>query len=174
MKGQKIQTLVAEREIQKRLQELGAEIQNDYKGKNLVVVGVLKGSFIFMADLVRHIETPLRCDFIRVSSYEQNRSSGQVRLEFDMTQPIANKDVLLVEDIVDTGNTLRYLMNHLQTYKPASLKVCTLLYKDVGGYPKGDLDYIGFTVPNKYVIGYGLDDEGLYRSLPYVGFIEPR
>ena len=160
--------LITTAELQKKIEELGKKIGDHYRGKNLTVVGVLKGSFIFMADLVRQLHIPLTCDFIRVASYDKDRSTGVVRMEFDMTQPIAGKDVLLVEDIVDTGKTLRYLLHHLENQKPASLKVCSLLFKDVGTGIRDKIDYLGFTVPNRYVLGYGLDSEGLYRSLPYV------
>lgn len=165
----KIDILLPSEEIQKRVQTLAAEVEKDFQNKPLVVVGVLKGSFIFMADLVRRIRTPLTCDFLRVSSYIKDKSTGEVRMEFDMTQPVAGKDVLLVEDIVDTGSTLRYLLRHMETKNPASLKVCSLLYKEVGSGIRSKIDYLGFTIPDRYVVGYGLDSEGVYRSLPYVG-----
>jgi len=114
---------------------------------------------------------PVRCDFLRVASYEHDKNTGVVRMEFDLTQPIDGCDILLVEDIVDTGNTLKYLLEHLHTKKPKSLKVASLLYKDVGK-ARNLVNYVGFTVPNKYVIGYGLDSEGLYRSLPYIGIVK--
>lgn len=168
----KIRVLLTSAEIQARVEDLAAEITRDYRGKPLVAVGVLKGSFIFMADLVRHIGVSLTCDFIRVSSYEKDRTTGVVRMEFDMTQPIAGKDVLLIEDIVDTGNTLKYLLRHLEANRPSSLKVCSLLYKEAGGASRERIDYLGFSVPDEYVIGYGLDSEGVYRSLPYIGAFE--
>lgn len=160
--------LLTAAEIQKRVETLAQQIEKDYQGKSLVVVGVLKGSFVFMADLIRHIQTPLRCDFVRVASYDQDRSTGSVRMEFDMTQPATGRDILLVEDIVDTGNTLRYLLNHFEGHQPASLKVCTLLFKEMGTGIRDKIDYLGFTIPPRYVIGYGLDSEGMHRSLPYV------
>ena len=166
---QNLDILVSHDAIQKRVKELAQEIEKNYQGRSLVVVGVLKGSFIFMADLVRHISVPLSCDFLRVSSYNKDRSTGVVRMDFDMTQPIIGKDVLLVEDIVDSGRTLSYLLKHMETKKPASLKVCSFLYKETGAGMRGQVDYIGFDVPDRYVVGYGLDSEGLYRSLPYVG-----
>ena len=166
---QNLDILVSHDAIQKRVKELAQEIEKNYQGKSLVVVGVLKGSFIFMADLVRHISVPLSCDFLRVSSYNKDRSTGVVRMDFDMTQPIIGKDVLLVEDIVDSGRTLSYLLKHMETKKPASLKVCSFLYKETGAGMRERVDYIGFDVPDRYVVGYGLDSEGLYRSLPYVG-----
>lgn len=164
-----IDELISAAQIQARVGELGREISRDLADGDLVVVGILKGSFIFMADLVRAMSRPLTCDFIRVASYEQDRSTGVVRLEFDLTQPIAEKNVLLVEDIVDTGRTLRYLMKHLQTKRPAKLRVASLLYKEVDPNMRSFVDYCGFTVPDQYVVGYGLDSEGLYRELPYIG-----
>ncbi|MFH1873691.1 MAG: hypoxanthine phosphoribosyltransferase [Pseudomonadota bacterium] len=166
----KIEILYTEDQIKQRVKELGAQITKDYAGKDLVVVGVLKGSFIFMSDLVRHINLPLRCDFLRVSSYEKNKRTNTIRMDFDMTQPVNGQDVLLVEDIVDSGNTLRHLLKHMQAKQPKSVKVASLLYKELGLGNKEFVNYIGFETPNKFVLGYGLDDEGLYRSLPYIGF----
>ncbi len=164
-----IQELISAEQIHKRIVELGREISRDLADGDLVVVGVLKGSFIFMADLVRAISRPLACDFIRVSSYDKDCSTGVVRLEFDLTQPIAEKNVLLVEDIVDTGRTLRYLLRHLQVKRPAKLRGASLLYKEIEPQVRGLVDYCGFTIPDQYVVGYGLDSEGGYRALPYIG-----
>lgn len=165
----KPEILISAEEIQKRVKEIAAEVERDFRGKdNFIVVGVLKGAFMFMSDIVRGINLPLRCDFLRVSSYDHDVNTGSIRMEFDLTQPVKDCNVLLVEDIVDTGNTLKYLLAHLKSKGPQSLKVASLLYKDVGK-ARNLVDYVGFTVPNKYVIGYGLDSEGLYRSLPYVG-----
>lgn len=155
-------------QIQKRVKALGAEISVAYGEKDLVVVGVLKGAFVFMADLVRHITVPLTCEFLRVSSYRDNRSTGTVHIDFDVTQPIEGKDVLLVEDIVDTGHTLRYLLEHLRGKKPASLKICSLLYKENDPALRKQIDFLGFTIPNRYVVGYGLDSEGEHRALPHL------
>lgn len=165
----KLDVLFSEQDIQKRIKELAAQINKEHgKKTELVVIGVLKGAFMFMSDLIRHLNMPVRCDFLRVSSYKNDANTGTVRMEFDLTQSINGSDVLLVEDIVDSGNTLRYLLEHLHTKKPGSLKVATLLYKDVGK-ARNLVDYIGFETPKKFVIGYGLDTEGLYRSLPYIG-----
>jgi hypoxanthine phosphoribosyltransferase len=164
-----IDILFTKEKIQKRVTELAREIEKDFKGRDLVVVGVLKGAFIFMSDLVRNIKIPLSCDFLRVSSYEHDKNTGVIRMEFDMTQPVTGKDVLLVEDIVDSGKTLRHLLKHMQTKEPKSMKVATLLYKDVGVDNRKLVNYVGFESPKRYVIGYGLDSEGLYRSLPYIG-----
>ncbi|MBI2343007.1 MAG: hypoxanthine phosphoribosyltransferase [Deltaproteobacteria bacterium] len=161
--------LISEKAIQERIVALGAEIDRDLKDGDLVVVGVLKGSFVFMADLIRAIKRPVSCDFIRVASYDHDHSTGVVRLEFDLTQPIADKSVLLIEDIVDTGRTLRFLLKYLQAKRPARIRVASLLYKEINPEVRGFIDYCGFTVPDKYVVGYGLDSEGLYRSLPHIG-----
>lgn len=167
--GREVEVLFSAREIAMRIATLAGEIEKDYRGRSLVVVGVLKGAFVFMSDLVRQMSLPLACDFVRVASYEHDQNTGIVRMEFDMTQPIADKDVLLVEDIVDSGRTLRYLLTHLLTKKPRTLKVATLLFKETGSDSRGLVDYVAFECPRRYVIGYGLDSEGLYRSLPYVG-----
>jgi len=165
-----IKVLYSADQIQTRVAEVAKEIERDIPDDGeFVVVGVLKGSFIFMADLVRGIEKSLACDFLRVASYEKDKSTGIVRMEFDMTQPIEGKHVLLVEDIVDTGRTLTSLLAHMRAKKPASLKVASLLFKDMGTDMRDKIDYLGFEVPDKFVIGYGLDTEGLYRSLPYIG-----
>lgn len=169
MAEREVEVLISEEQIRTRVGELARKIEDDYAQGELVIVGVLKGSFIFMSDLVRLIERPLACDFIRISSYKDDQSTGVVRMEFDMTQPIEGKDVLLIEDIVDTGKTLRYLLRHLKSKNPHSLKVASLLYKEMGTGSRELIDYLGFEVPNRYVIGYGLDSKGLYRSLPYVG-----
>ncbi len=164
-----IQVLVSEEEIRRRTVEIGAQIDKDFPDGDLVVVGVLKGSFIFMADIVRAIKRPLACDFLRVASYESDRDTGIVRMEFDMTQPVHDKHVLLVEDIVDSGKTLRYLIAHMKAKSPKSVKVASLLYKQNSIECRDLVNYVGFEVPDKFVIGYGLDSNGLYRSLPYVG-----
>lgn len=169
VKKRDIDILFSKDEIEKRVASLAREIEKDYADGEMVVVGVLKGAFVFMADLVRQIKRPLACDFLRVSSYEKESSSGVVRMEFDMTQPVKDKHVLLVEDIVETGNTLHYLRDHIATKSPKSLKVATLLYKGVNENVRGLVDYVGFESPKKFVIGYGLDSEGIYRSLPYIG-----
>lgn len=169
MEEGKIEILFAKADIERRIEQLAQDIEKDFSGGDLVVVGALKGAFIFMSDLVRKINRPLACDFIRISSYEHDHDTGVVRMEFDMTQPIQDKDVLLVEDIVDSGKTLRYLINHLQSKKPRKLKVASLLYKEMGTDSRKLIDYVGFEVPKRFVIGYGLDSQGIYRSLPYVG-----
>jgi len=169
MKKGEIDVLFTQEQIQKRVAELARQMDDDFMGRELIVVGVLKGAFIFMSDLVRNIKIPLACDFLRVASYEHDKNTGVIRMEFDTTQPITGKDVLLVEDIVDSGRTLRHILKHMETKEPRSIKVASLLYKETGAGVKKLVDYIGFETPNKYVIGYGLDSEGIYRSLPYIG-----
>lgn len=160
--------LIPEAKIREQVRALGQEISRDHQGKDLVVVGVLKGAFVFMADLIRAVSVPLHCEFLRVSSYKDNKSSGNVRIDFDLTQSVAEKHVLLIEDIVDTGRTLRFLLDHLKSKKPASVKVCSLLYKEIDPAIRPLIDYLGFTIPKEYVVGYGMDDRGLLRSLPDV------
>lgn len=167
-----IKVLYSEGQIDKRIDELAKKINEDYHGEEITLVGVLKGCFVFMADLVRQLKIPVRCDFVRVSSYEDDKSTGVVRMEFDVTQPVTDQHIILVEDIVDSGRTIGYLKKHLLQGDPKSLKVCTLLHKDGMGVDPKDIDYIGFTVPQKYIIGYGLDSVGLYRNLSYVGYFE--
>jgi len=161
--------LIPEGEIRLKVEALAQEIRKDFQGKETAVVGVLKGAFVFMADLVRKLELPHTCEFLRVSSYKNNKSTGSVKVEFDLSESIEGKHVLLVEDIIDTGRTIRFLIDHLKSKKPASVKVCTLLYKEIDPTVKKLIDYIGFEIPNEYAVGYGMDDAGLYRSLPYIG-----
>ena len=169
MAGREIEVLFSKETIDRRIAEMAREIEADFADGEMVVVGVLKGSFVFMADLVRQIRRPLACDFVRVSSYEHDQDTGIVRMEFDMTQPVEDKQVLLVEDIVDSGKTLRHLRRHIEAKSPRKLKIATLLYKGTPTNSRSLVDYVGFDSPHKYVVGYGLDSEGLYRSLPYVG-----
>ena len=164
-----VDVLFDEKQISERIRALASEIENDLPEGDIVVVGVLKGSFIFMSDLVRNMKRPLSCDFMRVSSYENDKSTGVVRMEFDMTQSVEGKHVLLIEDIVDSGKTLRYLLRHLESKGASSLKVVSLLFKEMGTDSRKLVDYIGFECPERFVIGYGLDSDGIYRSLPYVG-----
>jgi hypoxanthine phosphoribosyltransferase len=168
--NQKI-VLTAE-QIRKKVKELGLQISQDFSGHSLTVVGVLKGSFVFMADLIREIKVPTHCDFLRISSYDTEGKSSAIRLEFDLTQPIENEDVLLVEGILDTGKTLRYLLSHLSTKNPKSLNVCCLLDKGLDPEMSGQVRYVGFKVPKTYLVGYGLDLAGNYRELPHIASID--
>ena len=165
-----LETLISADQIAKRVQELGEQITAEYEGKDLVCVGVLKGCFPFLADLVRTIRLPLRVDFLGVSSYGAGtKSSGIVRLTSDLSKPVEGADVLLVEDIVDTGLTMRYLLENLETRKPKSVAMCTLLHKPDRTIIDLQIDYVGFKVPDKFVVGYGLDFDERYRNVPYIG-----
>lgn len=165
--------VVGEAELRARVAELGRAIARDYAGKQPVLVGVLQGAFMFMADLVRAIPIDLTTDFIGLSSYESGTtSSGQVRLVSDLSIPIAGRHVLIVEDIVDTGLTLEYLRRNLEARSPRSVRVCTLVDKRSRRQVETALDYVGFALPDVYVVGYGFDFGGLYRNLPYVAALE--
>lgn len=169
---ERFEVLLTAEQIQRRVAELGEEITRDYKGKDLVMVGVLKGACLFLADLCRHVKLPLTLDFLGVSSYgDDTASSGIVQITQDLSQPIVGRDVLLVEDIVDTGLTLDFLIENFRIRKPRSVKVCTLLHKPSNTIKPVPLDYVGFTIENKFVVGYGLDYEQRYRNLPYVGYL---
>lgn len=159
--------LVSKEEIQQAVERLGRQITEDYQGKDLFVIGVLKGGFMFMADLVRSIDLPLQLDFIAVSSYgSSTKTSGVVRLIKDIDKPIDGKHLLIVEDIIDSGITLKYLKEMFATRGPASIKICTIF--DKPSRRKVDMvgDYVGVEIPDEYVIGYGLDYDGTYRNLP--------
>lgn len=172
----RVSTLIDRARIEERLDELGAQITADYAGRDLTMVGILKGSVPFLSDLMRRVAVPLQIDFLEVSSYGASmHSSGVVRLVKDLSHPIEGKHVLIVEDIVDTGLTLRYLMETLQTRAPASISIATLLDKPEGRVEGTPLqpDYIGFTIPKKFVVGYGLDLGGYFRNIPYVGVYHP-
>ncbi len=162
--------LISEEEIQRRVQELGEKITKDYQGREIRVVGVLRGAFIFMADLVRNIHLPLSVDFMSISSYgDECETSGIVRILKDLDKPITGRHVLIVEDIVDTGLTLRHLREVLLTREPASLRICALLSKPERRIVKDlKIDYLGFEIPNFFVVGYGLDYAERYRNYPFI------
>ncbi len=166
--------LVSENEIDERVSELAEQITKDYEGKNLFVIGVLKGSFIFMADLVRKIQLPCQIDFMAVSSYGGNtKTTGAVKITKDLNADIEGKDVLIVEDILDSGRTLNYLINYFRNRHPASVRICTLLDKPERREVPLTADYSGFDIPNRFVVGYGLDYDERYRNLPYIGVLKP-
>ncbi|HXF37340.1 MAG TPA: hypoxanthine phosphoribosyltransferase [Actinomycetota bacterium] len=166
--------LIEGRRIQATVAELGARITEDYRGKDLLLVGVLKGAFVLMADLSRHIRLPLAFDFMAVSSYgAATQTSGVVRILKDLEEDIEGRDVLLVEDIVDSGLTLNYLLKNLRSRRPASLEVCALLVKEGIQRVPLDLRYVGFTIPPEFVVGYGLDFAERFRNLPYVATLKP-
>jgi len=164
--------LIAEEALRERVRQLGAAISRDYVGKQLLLVGLLRGSVIFLADLLRAVTIPVKVDFLAVSSYVGRDSSGVVRLLKDLDHPIAGMDVLLVEDIIDTGLTLSYVLRVLKTRDPASLEVCTLLNKPRSRLIDQPLKYIGFDVPDGFVVGYGLDHNQHHRNLPYIGTLK--
>ncbi len=167
------QELISAAAIQERVRALGAQITADYAGKSLVLLCVLKGSFVFAADLARAIDLPLRIEFLGVRSYgDDTRSSGVVQITQDLTRPIAGDHVLIVEDIVDTGLTLSYLREQLLARGPTTAKVCAFLHKPSRSIKPVDIDYLGFTVEDVFVIGYGLDYAERYRNLPYVGVLQ--
>jgi len=167
--------LISEEEIQSRVLELAAQISNDYDGKgDIVLVGVLKGSFIFLADLARRLTIPRTIEFIAVSSYGSgSKATGAVRLVMDVRGNIAGKHVLIVEDIVDTGHTLKYLIGMLDSHLPASVKTCALVRKAERAEVDVDVDYLGFDIGDEWVVGYGLDYAEQNRTLPYIGVISP-
>ena len=166
--------LISEEELKARVQELGRQISADYAGKEPLLVSVLRGSYIFMADLTRSIDCFCRLDFMAVSSYGSGTvSSGQVKIVKDLSDSIEGKDVIVVEDILDSGNTLSYLLNILEHRHPASVRLCTLLDKPDRRTKPVDLHYRGFTIPDAFVVGYGLDYAEKYRNLPYIGILKP-
>lgn len=165
--------IVTQEQMRSRIRELGKQISADYVGKDLVLVGVLKGAYAFFADLARAIRIPVRIDFIIVTSYgTQVKTSGKVKLMTELTEKIKGRDVLLVEDIVDSGLTVQYLTKALGKQKPRSIKVCTLLSKPERRVVDVQLQYIGFKIPNQYVVGYGLDYQQKYRNLPYLAVLD--
>lgn len=171
--SQRIVTLISEEEIQKRVKELGAQLTEAYRGKHLVLVGVLKGSFVFLADLARAIDLPCRIEFLGVRSYgEGTTSSGVVQITQDLSRPIEGEDIVLVEDIVDTGLTIAHLLDLFRTRHPSSIKVCALLHKPARTRIQVPVDYLGFTIEDKFVVGYGLDWAEKYRNLPSISVVE--
>jgi len=164
--------LISEAEIRSRIAELGQDLARDYARESPILVGVLQGAFLFMADLVRATPIDLTTDFIGVSSYGGTRSSGQVRILSDLSMSIEGREVVIVEDIVDTGLTLTYLKRMLDARHPRSLRVCVLTDKIERRQVDVAVDYVGFTIPNVFVVGYGFDHGGLYRNLPYVAVLD--
>ena len=169
--------LISAEAIATRVAELGAQITAEYsplaKHTDVVVVGVLKGSVIFMSDLVRHIAAPVYVDFIGISSYgDATVSSGVVQITQDLSRPIEGRHVIVVEDIVDTGHTVHYLLENLGTRRPASIKLVSLLHKPDRAERPVTINYLGFTIPNKFVVGYGLDVAQQYRNLPFIGYVQ--
>jgi hypoxanthine phosphoribosyltransferase len=170
--GLEVPCLFAAEQIAHRIGELARQISADHAGKELLVVGVLKGAFVFMADLVRRLTVPVRCDFVKVSSYGMSKtSSGEVRLLLDLSLPVEGQHVLLVEDIVDTGTCGAWLLGHLRRQRPASLRLCALLDKQSRRQTPVTIDYLGFSIPDHFIVGYGIDCAERYRQLPYIGYL---
>ena len=167
--------LLTEEQIQEKVKELGAILAEEYRDKNPIFVGVLKGVVIFYADMIRAINIPCEMDFMCVSSYRGTESTGRTMISKDLASDIYGRHVVILEDIFDTGNSLEFICNHLQNKNPASLKICTLLDKPERRKPgvKVQCDWTGFTIPNEFVVGYGLDYNEKYRNLPFVGILKP-
>ena len=164
--------LIEEATLKKRVAELGRTITEDYREKDLVIIGILKGAILFLSDLIQSIDLPLVMDFMAVSSYgASTKSSGIVRILKDLDEEIAGKDVLIVEDIVDTGLTLQYLLENLRTRHPRSLRICAFLDKPSRRTAQISVDYVGFEIPDEFVVGYGLDYAEKYRNFPFVGVL---
>ncbi len=160
-------------EIETIVKKLAGEISQDYDGKHPLLIGVLKGSFIFMADLIRHLNFPLEVEFIKLSSYGRGRSTpGKIKVVQGLRSKVRGRDIIIIEDIVDTGHTIAFLLDYLRKKKPASLKLCALTDKPSRRQVPVNIDYLGFTVPNKFIVGYGIDWDEKFRHLPHIGFVE--
>jgi hypoxanthine phosphoribosyltransferase len=169
----KLKVLITEEQIQDRIKKMGAQISEDYRGKEPILVSILKGSFLFLSDLIRAMDIPHEVDFMAVSSYGNSKdSTGVVRMLKDLSSDISGRHVLVVEDIVDTGLTWEYIRANLLTRRPASLKISTLLNKEERRLVDVPVDYVGFVIPDQFVIGYGLDYQEKMRNLPYIGVLE--
>ena len=172
--GDIAEVVISEAEIQDKISQLAKEITEDYRDKDLLLVGVLKGAFVFMADLARQIKLPLEFDFMAVSSYgSATKSSGVVRILKDLDYEITDRHVLLVEDIIDSGLTIKYLLSYLESRRPASLEICSLFWKKGEQAVPLEVKYPGFEIPPVFVVGYGLDYDEKYRNLPYIGVLNP-
>lgn len=168
----KLNTLIDENKLHKRIEEISKQIKKEYEGKEITLICILKGSVFFTCDLAKEIDGDVRLEFIRVSSYEGTNSTGEIKMKLDLKDGINGKDVIVVEDIIDTGRTLSYLIEYLKMKNPRSLKLCALLDKPERRICDVKVDYIGFQIPDKFVVGYGLDADEKYRNLPYIAYIE--
>ena len=169
------EVLFSEEQLKNRVQEIARQITADYAGKEIMLISVLRGSFVFMADLCRAIDLPCTLDFMAVSSYGKGtKSSGQVQITKDLSEDISDRHIIVVEDILDSGNTLSYLLKILENRHPASIRLCTLLDKPDRRVKPVEVHYSGFTIPDAFVVGYGLDYAEKYRNLPYIGILKPR
>ncbi len=170
--GDHVECLIPAQKLAQRVGELAKTISADYADKPLLVVGVLHGAYVFMADLVRTLTIPVRCGFVMVSSYENDTvTSGRVKLRLDLTQAVEGEHLLLVDDIVDTGVSIAWLIDHLKQKSPASVRLCVLLDKAARRRAPVKIDYVGFEIPDRFVVGYGIDCAGRHRELPYVGYV---
>ncbi len=170
---EKVKVLLTEEEVNARIRELGEQISKDYAGRQVYLICILKGGSFFMCELAKRITVPVFLDFMSVSSYgSETTSSGVVRIVKDLDEPLKDKDVIVIEDIIDTGRTLSYLMEMLKDRGPASLRLCTLLDKPERRLVDVNVDYTGFQIPDKFIVGYGLDYDQKYRNLPYIGVVE--
>ena len=168
------EVLFSEEQLKNRVREIAQQITADYQGKEIMLISVLRGSFVFMADLCRAIDLPCTLDFMAVSSYGKGtKSSGQVQITKDLSEDISDRHIIVVEDILDSGNTLSYLLKILENRHPASIRLCTLLDKPERRVKPVELHYCGFTIPDAFVVGYGLDYAERYRNLPYIGILKP-
>lgn len=167
-----MEVLINEPKLQKRIEELAKKIEKDYEGKEIMLLGILKGSVPFLWELAKRIKNDIQLEFIEVSSYEGTESTGKIKLNKDIGSSIEGKNVIIVEDIIDTGRTLTYLKQHILEKHPNSLKIATLLSKPSRRIMELDVDYIGFQIEDKFVVGFGLDYDQKYRNLPYIGCIE--
>ena len=169
------EVLFSEEQLKNRVREIAQQITADYQGKEIMLISVLRGSFVFMADLCRAIDLPCTVDFMAVSSYGKGtKSSGQVQITKDLAEDITDRHIIVVEDILDSGNTLSYLLKILENRHPASIRLCTLLDKPDRRVKPVEVHYSGFTIPDAFVVGYGLDYAEKYRNLPYIGILKPR
>lgn len=169
----KIRVLLKEEEVDKRIEEIGRQISKDYEGKSIHLICILKGGVFFTCELAKRITVPVSLDFMSVSSYGAGtKSSGVVKIVKDLDEPLEGKDVLIVEDIIDSGRTLSYLIEILKQRNPSSIRLCTLLDKPERRVVEVDVDYVGFNIPDEFVVGYGLDYDQKYRNLPYIGVVE--
>ncbi len=167
-----IEILINKAKLEKRIEEMGKQIQKDHEGKEIVFIGILKGSVMFMAELAKNIKSNIILDFMDVSSYEGTESTGTIKINKDIRDSIEGKDVIIVEDIIDTGRTLTYVKEYLKQKNPNSIKIATMLSKPSRRVMELQVDYIGFAIEDKFVVGYGLDYNEKYRNLPYIGYIE--
>jgi hypoxanthine phosphoribosyltransferase len=171
--GKQPKVLIPEIKLQSRITELADEINHDYRGREITAVCILKGSFVFFSDIIRKLDLPLVCEFLSISGYGNKMpASGEVKVTLDINEPLENKHVIVFEDIIDSGLTLSYIMNTLKARKPASIKSCALLLKTENLKTELDVDYLGFKIGREFAVGYGIDHEGRFRGLPYIGYLE--